>query len=407
VRAALKQMLDQDGAVYGSKRFYSFTATHWRHASDDVSDSSTGQFMALVLAARDDESNANGAPRLVDELRALLDRPDDLYRLTAPLLPEGDDAMGPPPDPVAETRTQIERLTAPGAPLRAFQDAAARMAPHLARAEKTTALQRLVTLGSFGVALHLANATDAALDEGERTPLLLCKSQNGGPRRSIKDASRRTFKRARRRLTYAFENELAAEFARRGDDDEAPAFYESEMKNWLVTADLDGSEREQAEEQFEEFRRAFDAEREDDASSTLDAFVRAAAPVCFSTMAKPPSGCLTRLGRHVGLLVWSGGGYEKYYRPAPQFLDMLAAALLAPDEGAVTAADFWNRAYKQFGILCGARGRRDAEILREYGVLQVSVEHLRENADALHDQLTRLGHARTYADGVTLLRVDQ
>jgi hypothetical protein len=85
---------------------------------------------------------------------------------------------------------------------------------------------------------------------------------------------------------------------------------------------------------------------------------------------------------------------------------MLVAALLKPGDE-IPATEFWKRAWEAFGILSGARNRHDAKQLREQGIRQVSTDTLTENANALHDHLNRLGHAQTYADGMTLISVDQ
>ena len=410
---ALDLMLSQDSAVFASGP-YSFTATHWRHTSSDPSDQKTGRFIARILASRfepngpEHERSGDSIAAntdVVDVLRQLLNQPDDLYRLTVPLLDERE--MGPPPS--ADGDDLIKRLTQPERPLRAIQDAAGRLARHVTDTrEKTTALQRLVTLGSFGIFLHLVNATDKALaakdvSNRRRVPLLLCKNP---PRASMREASRRAFTHARQRLAFAFEEELAAEFERRGDENEDRVFYENQMHNWLIQAGQSNKKRAQAEEHLEQFKQAFEAERKG-TDDLFHAFVRAATPTFLTAMGSHrPAACAIRLSTHGGLLGPFRGPGEKYYRPAPQFLDMLTAALLEPGEE-IPAAQFWEKAWDEFGILCGARSRHDAKQLRTWGIRQVSIDHLTENADALAEQLTRLGHARTYADGITLIRVDQ
>lgn len=413
VRMALDLMVSQDGAVFASGP-YSFTATHWRHTSSDPSDQKTGRFMAQVLASRSEadhpehEGSGDGtsvSSGVVEVLRQLLDQPDDLYRLTVPLL--DDREMGPPPS--ADGNDLIERLTQSGCPLRAIQEAATRLAHHVMDTrEKTTALQRLVTLGSFGIFLHLVNATDEALgvddvSDRRRVPLLLCKNP---PRASMREASRRAFTHARQRITFAFEEELALEFKRRGDDSKDRAFYENQMRNWLVQAGQSDKERAQAEDLLEQFKQTFEAER-NGTDDLFRAFVRAATPTFLAVMGSHrPAASAIRISTHGGLLGPFRGPGEKYYRPAPQFLDMLTAALLEPGEE-IPATQFWQKAWDEFGILCGARSRHDADQLRAWGIRQVSIDHLTENANALAEQLTRLGHARTYADGITLIRVDQ
>ena len=50
----------------------------------------------------------------------------------------------------------------------------------------------------------------------------------------MRDASRRTFVLARQRLARTFEEGLAVELRRRGQDDLAPDAYTSLMRDWLV-----------------------------------------------------------------------------------------------------------------------------------------------------------------------------
>ena len=392
VRMALDLMLSQDKAVFPSGP-YSFTATHWLHTSSDPSDRQTGRFMAQVL------SSGSQGTEIVKSLRRLLDQPDDLYRLTAPLLDEKE--MGSPPTP--PDNGLVQSLTKQGRPLRLIQQAAERIANHAQEMEKTAALLRIATMGSFGVYLHMVNATREALEEDRRAPLLLC---NKPPSRSMREASRRTFTRARRRLKFAFEEELADELERRGEDDLEENEYKTLMRGWLIQADQSEEDRAEAEAMMDQFLQSFSAEREG-TDDVFQAFVRAATPACLEAMGpNRPAACAIRLSTHGGLLGPFRGRGEKYYRPAPQFLDMLVAALLEPGE-AIPATEFWKKAWQTFGILSGARSRHDADQLRNWGIRQVSTDALTENADALHDHLTRLGHAQTYADGMTLISVDQ
>ncbi|MCS3757487.1 hypothetical protein [Salinibacter ruber] len=392
IRMALDLMLNQDGAVYPSKTFTSFTASHWLHSRSDPSDQQTGHFMAQVLSVGPEGSE------IVEDLRKLLNQPDDLYRLTVPLLDDVD--IGSPPT-TPENDSLVHQLTQPNCPLHHIQKAAERIVKHARKMEKTAALLRISTMGSFGVYLHLVNATENALNEKIRAPLLLCSKP---PSRPMREASRRTFTKARQRLTFAFEEELADEMSRRGDDNLSVSEYTSLMRGWLIQADQDDEEREKAEEIMNQFKQSFTAEREG-TEKTLHAFVRAATPTCFEAMGSPAS-CAIRLSTHGGLLGPFRGPGEKYYRPAPQFLDMLVAALLEPGQE-IPASEFWQKAWETFGILSGARSRHDTERLREWGIRQVSTDALTENANALHDHLNRLGHANTYADGMTLISVNQ
>ncbi len=82
---------------------------------------------------------------------------------------------------------------------------------------------------------------------------------------------------------------------------------------------------------------------------------------------------------------------------------MLVVALLEPEE-IVPLDEFWRRAYTCFGVMCGARSYDDAASLADWRVRQVPVTHLKENAQKILDELQRMGHARRFADGVTLIQ---
>ena len=82
---------------------------------------------------------------------------------------------------------------------------------------------------------------------------------------------------------------------------------------------------------------------------------------------------------------------------------MLVTALLEPGEE-ITAEKFWERAWLRFGLLCGARATRDADLLHAYGIRQAAPMRLAQNARSLLEVLVRMGHAQEYADDVAVVR---
>jgi hypothetical protein len=394
LRSALDLVLGQDRALFPSEKAYSFTLTHWRHSSSDASDQRTGRFLAGVLTLDTDTA-------VIDTLRSVLDRADDaIYQLTAPLLDTRE--MGPGVDLDADETERLAALVSRSAPLRATAKAIeclTEYAPHL---EKSAFLHRLVTLGGFALYHHVVNATSEA-QTGRRAPMLLCAPE---PSAEVLEASRATYLRAKQRIAHAFEEGLTAKLHERGEDTLDAAELEALLHGWLLQPGMSDTARRRAEKLESQFRQEFAAERVG-TDSVSQAFVRAAVSVCFAEIGvDSPERFATFIGTHIGLIGPFRGPGEKYYRPLPQFLDALVGALLRPDERELPIEEFWLRAWERFGILSGARAQHDAAQLNTWGVRQASINRLTANAVSLNAELARLGYARTFADGATLIQAD-
>ena len=76
------------------------------------------------------------------------------------------------------------------------------------------------------------------------------------------------------------------------------------------------------------------------------------------TGGEDPGGVQASIGRMLGLVYPRAAGRgEKYFQPAPQFLDALVVALLEPGEE-IPETEFWERV-NSFGVVCGALGTAD------------------------------------------------
>ncbi len=213
LRAALDLVLNQDRAMFGTGSYWSPTLTHRLHTTTDPSDRGTGAFLAKMLAAAEDRT-------VIDVLRRSLNsNTDNVYFLTAPLLSDRD--MGTPPAADPEMVERVKRSPI----LQSIQAAFATVVRYEARLEKTMFLQRVVTLGSFALFLHLVNRAPA--DQASRAtngetgvdsgfvPILLCSTN---PHPEVREASRSAFRIARREVERAFEDGLAHVLRSRGQD---------------------------------------------------------------------------------------------------------------------------------------------------------------------------------------------
>lgn len=402
LRTALDLVLNQDRAFFANGPYFSPTLTHRAHSTTDPSDQKTGAFLAEVLAAAEDRS-------VIDTLRRCLDSgTDNVYLLTAPLL--GDRGTGEGPEASPE---MVERVRN-SPPLRSIQSAFATAVQYEARLEKTMFLQRVVTLGSFALFLHLINRAGASepsghaaggeADEGCFVPILLCAPQ---PAAEFREASRATFAAARRQVERAFEEGLARELRNRGEDQLSREEYLARAREWLPNLGQPGSNGTKDAKIWSRFSQDFDGLLLS-TDAPAEAFQRAAVRAAFIAMreyggGEDPEGFGTSIGRMAGLVYPRREGRgEKYYLPASQFLDMLVVALLEPDEE-ITVEEFWRRAEQTFGVLCGARGSADAARLAHRGIRQASPNHLTGNARGILTELIRMGHAREYADDIAMI----
>ena len=392
LRSALDLVLGQDRATFATGSFFSPTLTHHLHTTTDPSDQGTGSFLAEILFAAADTTS-------VDSLRrSLSSGTDNVYFLTLPLLKARD--IGPIPaigeDVLA--RVQCSEL------LRSIQQAFAIITKYEPRLEKTMFLQRVVTLGSFGIFLHMMNQTNHTNggDSGF-TPILLCARQSAP---DLREASRASFVRGRQRIERAFEEEFAAQLKARGEDQLSKEDYINLARARLPNLGQQSTKAGKEAKVWLRFNQDFSGFLLGNDNSA-EAFISASVRAAFLTMheaGEDPEGFWTSLGRMAGLVFprLQGRG-EKYYLPAPQFLDMLVVSLLEPHEE-VSMEEFWDRAWQRFGIIVGARSSLDASRLTRRGIRQVSPNQLTRNAREILAELIRMGHAREYADDIAMIR---
>lgn len=377
LRAALDVVLNQDRAFFGNGPFTP-TLTHHLQVTGDPSDRGTGRFLAHVLLG--------GSPKMVKALsKVLQDETDDVFLLTAPLLKERDAGLLPDPDP------NISNLVSRSPILKSVQQAFDTLALHADRLDKTSFLQRTVTLACFALHLHLVNAS------GKRdawNPLLLCAPD---PSSEIREASRATLRRAMQEVVRAFEEGVVREYKKSGEDDKDGDGYKTMFRQYVEVDKTAGRRR------FEQFCQDFDVESAA-AEDPFHAFARAFTQSAFADLgSSAPIDFTKDIGRLAGLVFPRGAGRgDKYYCPAPQFIDALVPSLIEPDD-TLTVDDFWHLAWERFGLVSGTLANQDATRLRAWGIPSLSAQHLQENGQRLLNEMVKVGYARVYADGMAIV----
>lgn len=145
----------------------------------------------------------------------------------------------------------------------------------------------------------------------------------------------------------------------------------------------------------------------------MDALARTLVDAAFSHAREHPIGSLVELGRRAGFLSpWAnsgrGGKLQKRYTATAEFLEILVAATVDPDDP-LEFPEFLDRLRDDFGILLGRP--QDAAIIRRNNLLSeqfgpptsINEEDLRRNVSALRHLLVEIGYGRSYADGRTIV----
>ncbi len=371
LRVALDAVLNQDGAFYAS--ISTPTLTQWRHLTTDPSDSGAGQLIGNVLLADSDQVAAHA---LRD---ALSDQTDATYRLTQPLLSESKKPM-----PALPTPPELTELFKASDSLRALQKGFHRLAVRKDSLGKLELLARAGRLAGLGLWIHLLNA-----GAGERRqPLLLCGPQ---PPSEVLSASHRGIALALRMLRRHFSDALFAELENRGEH-ELPA---SEYRDWAAEMDISYRER-----YLLELAQELDAGIEP-GRAACSALVTPALRLVGSKN-EGADKYVAALGRRLGLWPRYPGRTGRHLKPVAAIYDALVPALLKPGE-VLRFREFWQRAADEFGLICGARGNIDLEVLAKAGMRGITPAQLTQNARRVLQELSRQGYARTYADGEALI----
>ena len=145
----------------------------------------------------------------------------------------------------------------------------------------------------------------------------------------------------------------------------------------------------------------------------VDALARAFVDAAFSKAREHPIGSLVELGRRSGFLSpWAnsgrGGKLQKRYTATAEFLEILVAATVDPDDP-LEFPEFLDRLHNDFGILVGRP--QDAPTIRRNNLSSkqfgppnsINEEDLRANVAALRNLLVEIGYGKNYADGRTVV----
>lgn len=402
-RDLLRDVLDADDAVYDKNENCSYTLTTQHLVTQDHSDRGTGRFLYTLLAT---DLGAGQSPALDVLTHLLADDTDEISVLTLPLLDDPDGVAArrtydAPPASLATVRTPdgMTRFASPTAShLRAGFDALGRFLA--TDGGKLQNLRRIVTFAAVSLFLHVVGR--AADEEQEtsaqrlrRPPILLDIVQAGWT--PVGAASYGTYLLAAKSVDRLTERGIATALH------EAHTHWDQDrVDDFVADLALRGRSRDQERKR----RSVLDACRSYAAGGAplFDALVLALVDLAHEELTATPFDFARAMGVRSGLLAPRGNrAVKKRYAPSAEVVEVLLASVLAPGEE-VDLATLAERWWERYHILVGARNS-DAVELATFSITDASAEDLGQNAAALRDLLLGLGYARSYADGVTVIRL--
>jgi hypothetical protein len=405
-RALAKETLGADGAAFDTGQS-SFTLSHRRMITTDVSDNGSGDLLAGFLFAGADQRPARGA----ELVRSLLEEETDPWTMIGwPMLGVGDERDATVTGAAQVRAERVVDLLATDAgghfvspTLRELRSRSDQLAEYeAAYGAKLTTLRRMVLFGCFCIHVHMIRRCGDVVPDGPRPPILL--DLLDGRKRSLREASAATLQAGFRAIEQLVLHRIGEHIAAVSGDD-----VEGFLDSLPVTSDNDA------------IRAEYEAQRlgVDPKDALAEAYWRTGYSGVGPTSVKGyPWHALLALGRRSGYLLpqddrGRGGKEHKRYGANAEFAEVLVAATVTPGDP-LDFDDFLDRLRESFGIVVGRRVDFDIirrNELRQGAALQRSVSvnenDLRLNLLTFKNLMIDIGFAKSYADGRTVVTTDE
>lgn len=403
-RALAKDTLGADDAVFPTQA--SFTLSHERMVTADISDNGSGELLAALLTAGTENTNSPAA----DVFRGFLASDTDPWSTLAwPLLDLLESREATVSDAMeirAQRRERILAVDEHGVllsptlrELRARYDQLAEYERD--HGSKLTALRRMVLFGVFAIHVHMIRRAHDVTAKATLPPLLL--DMFDGRKRSLRDASAATLQGGFRAIEHLVVHRIAQELADLAGDD--PAAFVEDLPS---------------EPEWDAVRAEYSAHT--GSHEPLEALSEAYWKVGYSSVGPKevqgfPWNALLALGRRSGFLMpydnrGRGGKEHKRYGATAEFAEMLVISTVHPDKP-VDFDEFLERLRSSYGIVLG--GPYDFAAIRANDLrdgngggarrftVSVLESDLRQNMIAFRDLIIDMGFAKAYADGRTVV----
>ncbi len=404
-RSLAKDTLGADDAVFPTQA--SFTFSHARMVTAELSDNGSGDFLAALLRAGSPKLPAKAAELLTE----LLNTDTDPWSTIAwPLLDLGeqhDATMGVAAQIRAERIAGMLAVDKKGQlvspTLRELRQRYDQLADYEAAfGSKLTTLRRLVLFGVFALHVHMIRRCNEVVPDGPLPPLLLDLFDGG--RRSLREASAATLQGGFRAIEQLVLHRIHGHL-----DDVCGKKVEKYVDSLPEAKEWDA------------VRTEFAAQLT--GNTPLGALTEAFWKVGYSGVGPEgvqgfPWNSLLALGRRAGYLLpydnrGRGGKEHKRYGANAEFAELLVAATVTPGDP-LDFDDFLESLRTSFGIVVGRTVdfdvirnndlRLGAPVRRSVSVIEAD---LRDNLLAFRDLIIDIGFAKSYADGRTVVTTDE
>lgn len=401
-RALAKDTLGADDAVFPT--FASFTLSHERMVTSDISDNGAGELLAALLTAGGESTTTSAADVFCEFLATDTDPWSTLAWPLLDLLEPREATLSEALETRAQRRERIlavdeqgELLSPTLRELRARYDQLAEYERD--HGSKLTALRRMVLFGVFTVHIHMIRRAHDVSAKAPLPPLLL--DMFDGRKRSLRDASAATLQGGFRAIEHLVVHRIGEELSEFASED--PAAFVADLPS---------------DPEWDAVRAEFSAHA--GSHEPLEALSEAYWKVGYSSVGPKevqgfPWNTLLALGRRSGFLMpydnrGRGGKEHKRYGATAEFAEMLVISTVHPDYP-VDFDEFLERLRSSYGIVLG--GPHDFAAIRandlrngndaRRSTVSVLESDLRQNMVAFRDLIIDIGFAKAYADGRTVV----
>ena len=409
-RSLAKDTLGADGAVFETNQA-SFTLSHHRMVTSDISDNGSGDLLAALLTAGEGSRPVPGAALI----RLLLEEDADPWTMIGwPMLGLGEEREATLVGAALTRAARVASLLAVDSTgtlvsptLRELRARYDQLAEHEHEfGAKLTALRRMVLFGCFAIHVHMIRRCGDVLPDGPRPPILL--DLFDGRKRSLREASAASLQAGFRAISQVVLHRIREHIrnaATTTGDHEKIGDY---LDRFPETLDNDRIRLE-----YEDHLAGMDP-----GDALAEAFWKTGySGVGPKSVKGFPWHALLALGRRSGYLLpyddrGHGGKEHKRYGANAEFAEVLVACTV-PRGDPMDFDQFLDRLRESFGIVVGRRVDFDIirnNDLRRGTLLQRSVSvnetDLRANLIAFKNLIIDIGFAKSYADGRTVVTTD-
>jgi hypothetical protein len=409
-RSLAKETLGADGAVFETGQA-SFTLSHHRMITGDISDNGSGDFLAALLSVGEEHRPAPGAAIIRELLR---EDADPWTMIGWPMLGLGEERAAPI---AGAALTRSERV----AELLAVDSGGALVSPTLrelrarydqvaeyeaSHGAKLAALRHMVLFGCFCIHVHMIRRCADVLPDGEgpRPPILF--DLFDGRRRSLREASAATFEGGRRAIEQLILHRIREHVVA------VTKGTPEGVGQWLDALPASADNDKLREEYGAQIVGV------EPADALAEAFWRVGySGVGPKSVKGFPWHSLLALGRRSGYLLpyddrGRGGKEHKRYGCNAEFAEVLVASIVRPDDP-IDFDEFLDRLRESYGIVVGRRV--DFDLIRRNDLrprvsiqrsVSVNENDLRANLLAFKSLIIDIGFAKSYADGRTIVTTD-